>query len=74
MVVHGSADLCCLWEAYPKESIAVYHLEVLHVLLTDPVSFEDAGSRNYGHINSRNSGVFEGGPEWRNYRMRGIRV
>jgi len=33
-----------------------------------------AGSRNYGHINSRNSGVFEGGPEWRNYRMPGIRV
>ena len=35
-----------------------------------------AGSRNYGHNNSRNSGVFEGGPEWgnRGRRRRGERV
>ena len=32
-------------------------------LLTDAIA---AGSRNCGHTNSRNSGVFEGGPEWGN--------
>src|SRR5271157_5811837 len=41
MVVDGTADLCGLREAYVKERLAMNGLKMLHVLLADPVGFEE---------------------------------